>query len=86
MFLTRCSCACDPARERAVGLHVYEEPGAAAALPVDAAVRQQARPEGQGPGAAQTHPESTLRGRRSERRDSILHLNTFDQQHSLFVL
>lgn len=47
-------------RERAVGLRVCQEPGAAAALAVNAAVGQPTRLEGQSPGAAQAHPEPTM--------------------------
>lgn len=54
-----------------MGLHACEEPGAAAALPVDAAVRQPTRAEGQGAGAAQTHPKPAL----SERRETDLPIN-----------
>lgn len=56
-------CTCAVNRERTVGLCVCEEPRTAAAFTVDPAVWQQTWPEGQGPGAEETHSESTLNTR-----------------------
>ena len=65
MFVYVCVCVfirpfLPSSRGRAVGVCVGEESGPAPAISLHHADRQQTRPEGQGPGATQTHPEPAL--------------------------